>query len=407
MNLWIVSLFDPTIDDKTRPMRFTNLSISALNNGVNTTVFSNNFRHSTKEYRFKKSKEIIRNDRFKTVYIHTTSYNKNISIGRFVSHLVYAWNFRRYLKKGIEHPNYVVSALPPIWLNVYLAYWCKRRGIPFVIDIIDPWPDVFLRYLPKQLQPFNGLIKVLIFPQKLGLKFILANATKLVAISNEYLVWASRLIEPKIKPSQVFYPGVNIREYRNVNVVRSNIEVTNIARPINLIYAGNLGITYDIPCILEAAKKLQKDFPDRFHFRIAGNGHYRDLIETESRNNPSIEYLGRLEFSDLLSVYSKSHLGLAQYHLNATQSVTYKFFDYLAAGLPILNSLQSEMSVLIQENELGINNLSGDSDELARNISTFLDNQKLQKYSQNSLRFAEKFGNNEIVYSDYLKFLAT
>ncbi len=406
MKLWIVSLFDPTINDKTRPMRFTNLSLAALNGKCNTTVFSNTFRHSTKEFRFEKHTEIIKNDYFKTIYIDSISYKKNISPRRFISHLIYTINFYKCIRKFKDKPNTVVSALPPIWINVFLAFWCKKNSIKFIVDIIDPWPDVFYKYWPEQLWPLKWVLRLLIFPQKIALKYILNNATKIASISNEYIKWAQNMVQNINIKGQVFYPSVDIKQYKQVIINRSKVN-NNISNKINLIYAGNLGFTYDIPCILNTAKKLHRDYPNRFHVRFAGTGYYQDLIEKESKQYECIEYLGRLEHAELLKAYSLSHLGLAQYHVSATQSITYKFFDYLAAGLPILNSLQSEMAVLIDENNLGMNNPSGNSDILAQNIISFLDNEKLQEYSLNAQVFAEMHGNNDSVYKEYLSYLTT
>ena len=94
------------------------------------------------------------------------------------------------------------------------------------------------------------------------------------------------------------------------------------------------------------------------------------------------------------------------YAKGATQSVTYKLFDYLSAGLPVLNSLMSEMATLISQHEVGLNNQPGDAQTLARGIMQYLDVPgMLERQKANALAFTAAEGDNEVVYGRIVTFL--
>jgi glycosyltransferase involved in cell wall biosynthesis len=175
---------------------------------------------------------------------------------------------------------------------------------------------------------------------------------------------------------------------------------------LRVIYTGSLASSYDIKTILDAAEILDNEMKGAVRFAIAGTGPKAVMIQQKVEKLNCIEYLGWIGQEDLYRQYSISDLGLTQHTPGATQSVTYKFFDYLSAGLPILNSLEGEMAHLIDKYELGLNNTSGNARELATNISTFVkDKNKLAVYKMNALTFAKEQGNSSRVYHELLCFL--
>jgi glycosyltransferase involved in cell wall biosynthesis len=398
MNIWIISLFDPTLDDETRPMRFAGLSSVAELMGNNVTYFSNTFRHSTKKNRFLNTMVIKKNDHYKTVYIKSLEYKKNISFKRFFSHFIYARNFMTYIQSCDEKPDVIVSALPPLVLNYELVKWAKQNRVKFVVDIIDPWPDVFFRYVPRYLRL---LAKFFFLPYEFILNSILKRVDGVASISNEYIIWAVSKSKMRLN-THVSYPSIDLDRYTNI-IVRDENHFNH--DKLRIVYAGNLGVSYDIPCVLRAAKTLEDQFPGKTEFFIAGLGVYVDLVKEYQIRFSNIKYVGRLDFDDLMKLYSRCHLGLAQYAQGATQTVTYKLFDYLGSGLPILNSLHSEMWDLIEGSNLGLNNEVGNSNELVDNILFFFNKENLVQYSANALKYTSKYGDNKQVYKEYNDFL--
>jgi glycosyltransferase involved in cell wall biosynthesis len=392
LDIWIISLFESTPIDNTRPMRFAGLTEAALKSGHHISHFSCTFRHSTKFERFPERKELEVKQNHTLVFIYGPPYKANISWARMKSHDVFTRNLLQEFKQR-KKPDLVLVTLPPLSSVSAVCTWAEKNNIPVVVDIIDPWPDVFLTLAPKLLRP---ALKLCFFSFYNTLRQIFKRTTAVTSISKEYVQWA-KSFGTEFKYTGVFYPAVDFK-----GVTRSlNAKPRSSDDPkIRIIYAGNLASSYDIPCILSAAELLESKHPGRTEFVICGVGPQETLIRERMKVVGNIKYLGRLGHDDLMSQYANADLGLTQHVAGATQSVTYKFFDYLGAGLPILNSLQSEMSTLISENYLGLNNVPGNGHELAHNIELFLnDRNRLKQYKQNAVDFTAKNGDAEVVYS--------
>jgi glycosyltransferase involved in cell wall biosynthesis len=399
-NIWIVSLFEPTPVDNTRPMRYMGVADAAIRAGHHITHFSCTFRHSTKIQRYEQNTEISVRERYDLVFIYAEPYQMNISLARLRSHGTFTRNLAREMEER-PRPDVVLVALPPLSQADYLVKWGRKNGIPVIVDIIDPWPDVFARLFPAALKPLSRLALSGMYRQLSG---ILRNCSGLIAISDQYVQWAKGH-EPSLRNTGVFYPSVPFEEVQQKVSAAAAAEPRTDAR-LTLIYAGNLGVAYDIPVILGAAEQLEKARPGRTHFVFAGAGHYQGAITEYQKRLGNVSFLGRIGYDDLMLAYTRADIGLAQYTKGATQSVTYKLFDYLSAGLPVLNSLMSEMAVLIDTNDVGHNNQPGDVDQLATGILRYLDEPGLLlRQKGNALALTAREGDNAVVYARIVDFL--
>ncbi|MCH8567408.1 MAG: hypothetical protein LAT67_04065 [Balneolales bacterium] len=401
MRVWIVSLFEPTVVDNTRPMRYMSIQNALINAGHDVTFFSCTFRHANKQFRFKQQ-HLHTDNQHKTVFIEAPSYEKNFSYSRVKSHDIYTQNLLGYLKKISLKPDIIICAFPPIETAYRLSKWAKDEGIKFVLDIIDPWPDVIQQALPKITFPVT---KCMIWYYRKKVRQILMQSDAVVAISSQYTEWAKSVAPGASFKTAVFYPSVPLRE------VRSKLEKyfpnKGDVSMLKLIYAGNLGVAYDIPCIIKAFTEIESTHPSKVSVTIAGVGHYQSIVEEASKKYPNFKYIGRIGYDELLEQYAFSDLGLAQYSVGATQSVTYKLFDYLGAGLPVLNSLDSEMAVLIDRFDVGYNNKPADYMQLADNIRIYLtDSQRLLIQKSKAISTTKDIGDNEVVYNRLVDFLS-
>ena len=160
-----------------------------------------------------------------------------------------------------------------------------------------------------------------------------------------------------------------------------------------------------LPTILKAAEILEKEQPN-IHFVIAGDGPQKDIVEAYEQNHSNLEYLGRLPKEKLMEEYYLADIGMTQHIKGATQSVTYKLFDLLACGLPIMNSLESEMKSIILDHQVGFHNEPGNARALANNILKCSANQQLlSTMKKDALALTQKLGDAAVVYSKALDFI--
>ncbi|HVG41736.1 MAG TPA: glycosyltransferase, partial [Chitinophagaceae bacterium] len=389
MHIWLISAFEPTPIDKTRPMRFMNIANTAIQRGHTITFFSTTFKHGSKSHLFDKNTyRTIQEGKYELILVHSKPYKKNISFERIIAHYDLGKKLLEEVKQQKKKPDIIYISLPPLSTVDAISKWGKENKVPIIVDIIDPWPDVFLKVFPPAIRT---LAQIPLSPFYRKLKRIMNTCSGLSAISEQYVEWAKTFTKRKID-SAFFYPAVPLAEVTEaLNKLSTTIQKDN--SKLRIVYTGSLASSYDIPCILNAAALLEKKFPGKTEFIIAGAGPQEKLIKESNLTN--IKFLGWIGQEEMYKQFYLSDIGLTQHVKGATQSVTYKLFDYLSAGLPILNSLESEMADIIADNKVGFNNKCGDAEELATNIERFLmDKALLNNYKHNALSLTASLGDS-------------
>ena len=400
MNIWTISLFDPTPYDKVGDLRFIQIAKAANRAGHRVTHFTSTFRHPSKEHRFDRSTTLEENPNYTIEYIHSKGYSKNISLERVRAHTDFAERLMENLKNR-PVPDAIFISMPPLSSVEAVTEWANTEGIAVFVDIIDPWPDSFIKDVPLFLKPLS---RVVIRPFYKKLERILKNSTVVTSISNGYLDWAKSRCDG-VRQTACFYPALELDEIQGKLKKLSETEIRN-DDVLRMVYVGSLGSSYDIPAIVEAAAVMDKNHPGKTEFIIAGAGPQAEMAKEYENKLSNLKYLGRISDEELMRQYYLSDLGLLQHKNNLTQTVTYKLFSYLSAGLPILNSLQSEMVEIIESNSVGMNNMNGDVDALVANIESFLfDREKLKRYKRNAIELTRKKGDSAKVYTKLIKMI--
>jgi glycosyltransferase involved in cell wall biosynthesis len=399
MNIWLVSIFENTPIDDNLNTRYNSIAREANLNNHQVTYWASTFRHNIKKQRFDSFKEIKINDHLQLKFVEANSYKKNISVARLYSHYKLAKEMVG-LFDAQPMPDVIVVAFPPISLALEVINWAKKNKVPVIIDIIDPWPNAFL----EQIKGIKKIaVHIGILPLKYKAKIVFRQASGIMSISEQYLDFAKSYRKSNV-PSQVFYPAVQfdvIKEQLRL-VGEKNTKDPNL---FIVVYAGSLGFSYDIPTILKAAEILERKKVN-IQFMIAGDGPQKNIVELYEKGHTNLKYLGRVSKEKLMEIYFLADVGLTQHVKGATQSVTYKLFDLLACGLPILNSLESEMKSIILNNQVGYHNAPGDVTQLVNNILLCSeDSEMLNEMSQNALALTAISGDSAIVYKKALDFM--
>jgi glycosyltransferase involved in cell wall biosynthesis len=400
MNIWLVSIFENTPLDDNLNTRFNSIASEASRSNHKVTFWSSTFRHNVKKQRTLSSNEIIISESLKVKFVEAKSYSKNISFSRMLSHFNLGKKIIRAFNNQQELPDVIVIAFPPISTAYEVVRWAKKKSIPVIIDIIDPWPDVFIQHMTGIKR---SIVHFGVYPLQRKTALAFRNSSAIMAISKQYIDWA-RNYSIEQKKSAYFYPAVQFDE------IKKQLEVAKTKRTkqnniLTVIYAGSLGFSYDIPTILKAAEILEKQQP-KIQFIIAGDGPQKAIVGDYQSTHSNLKYLGRLSKENLMEEYYVSDIGLTQHIKGATQSVTYKLFDLLACGLPIMNSLESEMKSIIVDYKVGFHNSPGDFEQLAKNIHLcYEDSALLSAMKTNALQLTAEQGDSKMVYENALHFI--
>jgi glycosyltransferase involved in cell wall biosynthesis len=175
--------------------------------------------------------------------------------------------------------------------------------------------------------------------------------------------------------------------------------------PIRALFSGTLGDNYDIPTILQAAKRY-RTLPNgrSLRFVVAGDGPLRSLVEAAAAR-AEIDYLGTLGPSQLAKAYGESDIGLISYRHESNVGIPDKFYDYIAAGLPVVSSLRDDVASLISKWQIGECYRPGDPTDLVAAIGRITeDSGTMRATAMRAWTKAEVFDQGA-QYAEYAAFL--
>lgn len=176
------------------------------------------------------------------------------------------------------------------------------------------------------------------------------------------------------------------RRFPNVNVIdvtnAANIPLFSTIKPFEsrgilqskkyAIYTGNIGQVNNSLWLLEAAKVLQKKGRTDLKILLVGDGQQREFIENEI-NSYKLETLlvwGLMPKEDLVGLIQNAMVSLVP--LKGTPvldtSSPNKFFESLAAGVPVVQNTQGWMKDFLIEYQVGYTLDPNDPVELAEKL---------------------------------------
>jgi hypothetical protein len=168
--------------------------------------FTSTFRHTSKKQRFSESSTLEESPGYTVEYVRSQGYKKNISLERVAAHTDFA---ERLIESfdGRQRPDVIFISMPPLSSAERVVKWGKANDVPVITDIIDPWPDSFIKDVPSYLKPVSRLF---IRPFYSKLRTILENSTAVTSISNGYLKWAHMNCKA-IQRTACFYPALDLQ----------------------------------------------------------------------------------------------------------------------------------------------------------------------------------------------------
>jgi len=353
MNIWIVNPYGNLPDEAWREYRSSMLARAFARAGHNVVWWISNIEHRSKAVRKLPSGEIRHSPSITIRVLPCAPYQHNISLRRIAYERQFGNAFSRRASQEIA-PDLVVLAEPALFYGPPILTYLNACCCPLVVDVLDLWPELFQTALPLFLRPFHRILFYSLYRQR---TFRFRRASAIVAVSEDYRSVARQ--SAPTRPSHVAYLGVDLPSFRK-SLLSPDDVLQRLHLPpkstsdVWLIYAGTLGEAYDLQTIAGAAAKLHS--PDaHYRFLFAGDGPKAPMIQQLCRERSSYcTYLGKVAVTDLTSLYRHCDIGLCSYARHSTVSMPVKFYDYLAAGLAVINSLRSEVSAYVAQ-EVGAN----------------------------------------------------
>jgi glycosyltransferase involved in cell wall biosynthesis len=409
MRIWLLSPYHQIPGEGWRDSRFIMLGKALAGRGHKVIWWTANFSHTFKSFRSQSGKEILVVDGFTINLVPTSSYRKNVGIGRIWFELRYALSCFRATDVGAG-PDCIVTTDPSQIVGFLGIRLGRKFNAPVVVDVFDMWPELFTLVLPGFLKRFS---RVIFLPFHLLKGYNLSRASGIVSLCRTYLTQVMPLASRvRTTPSLAVFNGIDLAEFRKG--MPTNEQITGYAKSMGkeegdvwAIYTGTLGNNYDVRALIEGSAILA-DRRSNISIIVVGEGPLRHEITSYigEHANAKIRYLGpSMKPDDLLCLYKTCDIALCAYSKDSNVAMPNKAYDYMAAGMPIVNSLRGELEGFLAENEIGIQYIAGDPASLADALSKMSeDSVGRARMAKNAYDRAYLFDSN-VLYQQYSKFI--
>ena len=318
-------------------------------------------------------------------------YPKNVCLRRFFSHHVFGKNLAKYLN-SIEKPDLVYIAVPSLDVGKVAAKYCRRNGIPFMVDIQDVWPEAF-----KLVLNIPVVSDLIFAPMTLTANRFYRQADKIVAVSETYK-------ERGLRCNRKDTSGLCVFLGTDLDAFDQSAESFAVEKPedeVWIAYVGTLGHSYNIEIIIDALNLLQDDTAKTVVFKVLGDGPLMERFVAYAKDcKARVDFLGRLDYPRMTAYLKCADIAVNPIVKGAAQSIINKHADYAAAGVPVVSTQECpEYQKLLEDYNCGINCDPESPEQVSAALALLInDRQKRQQMGQNSRQMAQEHFDRKYTY---------
>lgn len=377
--------------------RFAYIADFLVKAGFDVDLITTSFQHWEKKHRdLKKIQEDIDNGEysFGLKFIDEPGYQKNIDIRRISSHAKAANNLTKLLNEEGDY-DLIYCEIPPNDVALAAAEYAHKKGIPFVPDVNDLWPEAM-----KMVIDIPIVSDVIFYPFKRDAEKVYSLVSGIIGTSDEYRDRPLKHQNLNV-PKETVYVGNDLEEY-DAGVAQYFPEIEKGEGEFWVTYAGTIGTSYDIRTMILAGGELIKRGKDYIKIRILGEGPLRKELEAFAKENncTNVKFEGYTVYPKMAAYLTKSDILVNSFVRKAPQSIVTKIGDYLAASKPMINTCMSpEFHDKVEKERFGINVEPEDAKVLADAIISLESNPELCKeMSVQARKIAEEQFNRRYAY---------
>lgn len=415
MKIWVVEISDflPVIDGGNRLYRAGMLAYALVESGHNVKWWSSTFNHQRRCQRFNVSTTVKLSAGYSLRLLYGPGYKKSVSIKRLIHNRTIAREFSREIEDIAinERPDIIYACLPTLEVSEQAVSYGIRHRIPVVVDIRELWPDNYLTPFPHA---FRSLLRILLKNEFSRAYRILHYATAITASSPAYLRWGAETGKRMYQRGDKWFP---LGCKKNIEANKPSEQIKSISLPDGTTLAGDcLLITFvgtftshvDYNTILKVARDHLNSGKKNVHFLFVGDGDRATSLRKRSKGLNNVHLPGWCEKSVIDQLLSVSSIGVAPYMMELKPTLPNKPFEYMAAGLPILSSLEGELANILRRESIGLQYRGGDSNDFEQKINWFLSHPaETEAMGRRAKALFEEKYSVDIVYPNFVNYLNT
>lgn len=291
----------------------------------------------------------------------------------------------KWLKKHYKEYDLIYCfEVSPITACLPATKLKKKRGMPYVINVQDMWPECFECVM-------NVHSPLIIKPLRKLSDYIYKNADKLLCSSKSFCEEFKRrkIAEDKL----VFWP-----QFANDYGV-SNETVEEYKTPYRFVFAGNIGKAQGLDLVLDTAK-ITIDNKEIGYYLI-GDGtslqHLKERVEKEELSN--VYFLPRKPEREIPRYLSSATCGILILEENILSKIVLpqKMQMYMACKLPILCVMNGEAKKITEEAGAGYY-VEADANKISEKIFEIINDENREEKGNNARKyFEENFNKDKLI----------
>ena len=295
----------------------------------------------------------------------------------------------------------ILATSTPLTVGIPGLFAAKKQKKPFVFEVRDLWPELpvsmgviknpiiiwALRYLERKIYQSADAIIALAPGIESGVKSVASNKTPTYMIPNSCDL---ELFSPKNGSDSTISSESN--------------------DGLKVVYCGHHGRANGLDAAISAAKQLKLRCESQIQFYMIGKGSEKKRLETECSELELSDYFQWLdpipkqklaEFLTNMDVGFMPLLNIPAFQYGTSPN---KFFDYLAAGLPVLNNYPGWVSDLISSHNCGVAVSPNNESELADALVYFRDNKEQRiEMGTNARRLGEEQFSRDLLANKFIE----
>jgi len=401
LNIWLTQATEPL--PTICKLRTSFYADKLIERGHDVIWFATAFDHFSKKWVFKKDTDFKLENGLKIKALKGIGYNKNISLARYIDHMVIAWKFKK-IAPNMPKPDIIIASVPTYDLAYESVTFAKKNNIPVIVDSRDPWPDLFLDHVPPI---FRSLVKVLLYRDFYMIKKTFKMADSLSAATETFLEWGLKYADrEKTWRDRVFPHG-----YKRNKILNNTESIERFKNLFNILkekfiifFVGTISKSYHNPYILLDAAKKFLNYND-IHFIIAGDGDLFADLKEEAQKLKNVTLTGWLDKKEIEFFLQHARIGVCP-STKVVDLPTNKSYSYLSFGLPIISAFHGDLKSIIEKHQIGFYYPPNDVDALASYIKTLYEDKELYaKMSANARRVFDEMFDADKIYEEYAEYI--
>ena len=283
------------------------------------------------------------------VHRHWTYITPNTGlVKRTLGHMSYLAGALAFSQRHLPPLDAAIGTSPTFFAAAAAAALARRRRIPFVMEVRDLWPAIFVE-LGILRNP--RVIRIL---ERVELA-LYAEATRIVTVTESF---RRNLIERGVPADRV----VTIPNGADLTTWQPGTAPAELRQRLNLdgrfvvLYLGNHGVSQRLGQVLDAAGRL-RDRGD-IQFLLVGNGPEKLALERRAREErlSNVQFLDPVGKQDVRAFYHLADACIVPLR-NVPLFDTFipsKMFEVLASGRPLIGALSGESAEILRASGGGI-----------------------------------------------------